>query len=174
MNLKRIEDYNKKIDIKKKQLNELRKEFNLKIEELSKKRLKLKEDIIITNSILFQIHSKYFNMIISFFTFFSGLYVLIEIINWLEPNMNKKLRCVLFIIIFIILLIIIIIMFFNNYLKKTNRFSKSLKGLWEQYDKNIGENNLEVKKFITKEEKLSKEINDLEKEIKNETFVKKK
>lgn len=173
MDKEKIRELDKEIEKLKQQQYRLTKENDINIKKLNEDRLKLKEDIIPTHSILSQIHSKYFNMIIASFTLFSGLYALIEIIKWLEPNMNECQRYISLFFIAIFLLIAVGI-YIIMYLKETNRFSKSLEALWNSYDNKINENNIEVKKYTSEFSKLQTQINKLETQKGTEAFVKKK
>lgn len=173
MDTKEIKKLTEEIESLKEKQNRLSKEKEIQINRLTEDRLKLKEDIIPTHSILSQIHSKYFNIIIAFFTFFSGLYALIEIINWLEPNLNICQRYI-FLFTFAIILLITIGVYMWNYLREAKRFSQSLNALWESYDKKIQENNIKLKDYVSEFNKIQKQINELETKRGTEIFVKKK
>jgi len=173
MDVKKMKKYRDEVERLKKEQNRFSKENDIIIKKLAENRLRLKEDIIPTHSILSQIHSKYFNIVIAFFTFFSGLYALIEILNWLEPNLNN---CQRYISLFTIAIILLIALstYIVIYSKESKRFSESLKALWDSYDKKIQENNVKLGEYTSKFNKIQKQINELETKIGTEAFVNKK
>ncbi|MCH8520136.1 MAG: hypothetical protein LAT82_05265 [Nanoarchaeota archaeon] len=169
MDMNKIKQIDSKIDKLIKKQDSLTKVNDKKIDLLDKQRLEVKDDISLSYTVLSQINSMYFNIILAIITLISGLYAVVEIINWINPNLSFEDRVLLFLFSLSIFLIGIIL-YISLYFKATKDFKISLKFLEERYDKIISSNNNELKKYIEDFNKLNTEINELQNKKWKEAF----